>query len=366
MSHFSVLVAAYDEEDLRDKLMPYHEYGWGMDCDGEDKPYLQFKIEHEAANFEQDAVAILDGLDADSELRPKYEQYIEASNYAALFENWDGGEQHPETGDWGYWHNPNAKWDWYAIGGRMTGLLLLKPSIGYVTCPYCGYSQDLPEGVHRCGQCNGALDISNYIPAEDVKEETGNGKPGLMTKPNLNPRRCDYAPSGFVDWDAISTKQLSNRMNTYRAYHECLAEAHTIISNDNDYEAVIQKAQETFDNEGDRGEYCRAAFYSAKDYALARITDSLLHKRDAYLFNTFQEDADLFYKTEQEYRDMFAGDALTYAFIDTEGKWHQRGEMGWFGCDDKEKGTPDYDEAFWQFVRALSPEQRVYVVDCHI
>ena len=31
-----------------------------------------------------------------------------------------------ETGKYGYWENPNAKWDWYSIGGRWSGSLLLK------------------------------------------------------------------------------------------------------------------------------------------------------------------------------------------------------------------------------------------------
>ena len=35
-------------------------------------------------------------------------------------------EKDEETGKYGYWHNPNAKWDWYQIGGRWTGSLKLK------------------------------------------------------------------------------------------------------------------------------------------------------------------------------------------------------------------------------------------------
>lgn len=32
-----------------------------------------------------------------------------------------------ETGKRGYWENPNAKWDWYQVGGRAHGLLIAKP-----------------------------------------------------------------------------------------------------------------------------------------------------------------------------------------------------------------------------------------------
>ena len=32
----------------------------------------------------------------------------------------------PTTQRYGYWENPNAKWDWYQIGGRFSGLIKLK------------------------------------------------------------------------------------------------------------------------------------------------------------------------------------------------------------------------------------------------
>lgn len=43
-----------------------------------------------------------------------------------FMENWVGSHIDPETGKWGYWENPNAKWDWYTIGGRWMGSLLVK------------------------------------------------------------------------------------------------------------------------------------------------------------------------------------------------------------------------------------------------
>ena len=33
-----------------------------------------------------------------------------------------GEEKDSETGKYGYWSNPNAKWDWYTVGGRFEGL----------------------------------------------------------------------------------------------------------------------------------------------------------------------------------------------------------------------------------------------------
>lgn len=54
----------------------------------------------------------------------------------------------------------------------------------------------------------------------------------------------------------------------------------------------------------------------------------------------------------------------TFAFIETNGTWHGRGRMGWFGIvtDD----CPDYDDDFSVFWRNLPKDQIVYIVDCHI
>ena len=43
--------------------------------------------------------------------------------YLAFVEDEDA-DMDEETGKRGYWENPNAKWDWYQIGGRWNGLLV--------------------------------------------------------------------------------------------------------------------------------------------------------------------------------------------------------------------------------------------------
>lgn len=39
-----------------------------------------------------------------------------------------------EKQTYGYWYNPNAKWDWYSIGGRWSGCLLTKRGNGVNSC----------------------------------------------------------------------------------------------------------------------------------------------------------------------------------------------------------------------------------------
>ena len=79
MSHFSVAVFTETgtEEEVKRLLAPYQENNMG-DCP---KEYLTF-VEDEDFDIDE------------------------------------------ETGKHGYWENPNAKWDWYQLGGRWPGLLV--------------------------------------------------------------------------------------------------------------------------------------------------------------------------------------------------------------------------------------------------
>lgn len=82
------------------------------------------------------------------------------------------------------------------------------------------------------------------------------------------------------------------------------------------------------------------------------------------------QDHDLMWDVDLEHRGttkeehINADSGLTFAFLDLEGKWNERGNMGWFAIvTDK---NADYDNLFWQFVKTIPDNQRVYIVDAHI
>lgn len=66
------------------------------------------------------------------EMYPDFDQFMK--EYA-------GYELDPKMGRYGYWENPNAKWDWFSIGGRYTGRMggydPQKDSKNYETCFIC-------------------------------------------------------------------------------------------------------------------------------------------------------------------------------------------------------------------------------------
>lgn len=49
-----------------------------------------------------------------------------------------------------------------------------------------------------------------------------------------------------------------------------------------------------------------------------------------------------------------------------DGKWYERGEMGWFGAVSGEKSQDTWDKEWHNLVDLLDPEDEVTLVDCHI
>ena len=55
-----------------------------------------------------------------------------------------------------------------------------------------------------------------------------------------------------------------------------------------------------------------------------------------------------------------------FCYVDLDGDWHEKGEMGWFACVTNEKGQDCWDEEFKDFIKSLDCNCLVTVVDFHI
>lgn len=106
MSHFVVAVLSHSPEDVENLLAPF--------CESTDDPeYLEF-VTAEEPMAEIQAMYENEGGRPDETL----EQFV--SRYYGYTYN-------EELDECGYICNPNAKWDWWMIGGRWDGLLPLNP-----------------------------------------------------------------------------------------------------------------------------------------------------------------------------------------------------------------------------------------------
>lgn len=81
-----------------------------------------------------------------------------------------------------------------------------------------------------------------------------------------------------------------------------------------------------------------------------------------------------YFKVDDGGREAFvrgevAGVGLPFAYIDLNGNWNGKGEMGWFGISHDEEDDLAWSEHYMCYldrVTEMNPETRIVAVDCHI
>ena len=130
--HFSVIVAVPEWANLEDLLAPFDE-----NSDG--NPVLGDEV-------------------SDEEIDRFLEHYGETRKnfnkaYRKHGEDWNGNSWVKDSrGNWRYldYYNPDARWDWWVVGGRWTGMFELKKSAKYDELevdPLAGCSEELKQAI---------------------------------------------------------------------------------------------------------------------------------------------------------------------------------------------------------------------------
>ena len=158
MSHFTVGVIADKLSDVDNMLAPYQENNMG-DCPREYLEWVSVTSEYRE-DYSKDTrtmVKLEDGslvsvYDSRFEVTTKNEKngvtevtHIVPENLTKVevpiseiyptfeeFMEYIGYDFDEEMQDYGYWENPNAKWDWYEVGGRWNNILLVKDTVDVV------------------------------------------------------------------------------------------------------------------------------------------------------------------------------------------------------------------------------------------
>jgi len=277
MSHFATAVFLKDPADLEAVLAPFNEQP------GEGSPFLRFVdcTEEVGDKWADPTTTFGDWCKKDKPERVgKHvkDVYKDKDEFA---KGWFGYTQ--RNGRWGYWDNPNAKWDWWVIGGRWMGSLI--------------------------------------VPASMSKSDIIHGEPGTMMEPTperviVDGKACwrvDGCRVGCLDFGAISTL----------------------------------KATEA----GEHWDKAKAAV----DERIAKIKSGECHRN---VSKTSREQA----MADAEAKGLFCFAALTL-----DGKWMQRGNMGWWGMDDSTKeSTRAHYEAFRDYITSIPEDTWIIFVDCHI
>lgn len=293
MSHFTVAVITESLDKVDELLAPYQENNMG-NCP---KEYLEFyDIEEEYRKIYENESSVRIQLE-DGRIVSPYDKVFRKVTpsgsvigyevpdhlkrvqirHTEVYPSFDDfmveyGEytsRDEETGKYGYWENPNAKWDWYSIGGRWSGSLLLKS-----------------------GERSDAARIKDIFFIEQTEHK------GMTVEIEGYQVPAALAP---------------------------------------DIQIMAAEATEAWE------EMMAGRSLYRPEFILERYGDKQSYIREVLSFST-------------------------YAVITPDGKWHAKGDMGWFGMgsETSEEARNFNTSYFDTFIKTADPDHYLVVVDCHI
>jgi hypothetical protein len=300
MSHFTVLVIGDNPEE---QLAPYHEF----ECTGLDDEHI---IE----------------IDITEDTKEDYKKHADdLQSFVEFVEDWHGYKLSDEDRKYGYIEkddlgefkvirrtNPNAKWDWYQVGGRWTGFFKLKEG-----------GEGLPGETAWC--------------AEPAKE----GEVDIVFK-------------GDVDFEAMRKEAADDANKKYSMFENA-----TKRDKPDRLEVPPTWKEIRENHDGD----IEAAREEWNSYPWVKA----LHEADLY---PWMEDVLDYYCVGKGGREIFVKRAIDqvgvpYAFV-KDYKWYEKGEMGWWGMASNEMEQYEWNEQFQKMLDELPDDTVLTLVDCHI
>lgn len=304
MSHFTVVVCVKHPDDLEQALAPFDE-------NREVEPYRQYEEGAPSGYWAVRALREHEGLNPD-DATLTWEQVAEASNRRYPDESPllldDAGRAYAMSTQ-----NPQAKWDWWAIGGRWPGRFPYRPESGHL--------------VIKPGSRRGA-------PGEPVP-----------------PLHCDGGPKSALDLAALREEKASEARETYTRWHAAVAGTPAALP----WSAFTDNISS---GHGYTVEQAREEYHSQPRVKALEETDFRWHDDAIAEFQV----------PEALYVERGRAQAVPgWATLTADGRWMEQGRMGWFAMNDATEGSRiGYWEAANAYIGELPGDVWLIAVDCHI
>ena len=215
--------------------------------------------------------------------------------------------------------NPNKQWDWWRIGGRWGGFFKLKAG-----------------AVGVLGKRSGSFD--------EPKDQRG-------------PEYADQARKGDIDFEGMRNDAAAKAAESWEKIRGIVGDMEGFVTWEKMREEVhpgnVEAARTAYDAQPQKTALAAAA-KAESEANPGKGSDLFWVELDPYVLSLEQ------YK--QRARDA-AG--RTFAVL-KDGKWHERGSMGWWGCVGDDKGEEQWNAEFVKLIDGLSDDTVLTVVDCHI
>lgn len=228
--------------------------------------------------------------------------------------------------------NPQKKWDWWEIGGRYTGFFKLR------------------EVSRRI-----------VLSSAEIHQEPKLGTPGIQRLyPDYKPpekNRADQCFKRDIDIEGMRNEAGERAGKEYDLFARVTAGCPRHLS----WKEIQKKHQlPGTDSSGDQNVDWDAA---RKEYGDQPAVKALRESKesDAHWF-----DADDFLCTHEEYIEDARKKALITFAVVKDGKWYEKGQMGWWAIVSNKKDDSVWLNEFNTLLDGLPDDTILTVVDCHI
>jgi len=316
MSHFVVLVVGPNVEK---QLAPYEEN-------------LQIKCEPKEVSSEN-IDDVINQLKEKNILEPSVDQVINQLKeyYGCEYYLSDIGKILQTT-----IHNPEGFWDWYQIGGRWAGFFPLKPTgRGKV----CVHSRFAPEG--------------RWVPAS-LREVSGTDTlidPGTDFYSEVPAAHADQCYLKHVWFEKEILRMREEAIKTFKEWKKCF-----------EIEKSPPLPWSFFISEVDKNilflDQARNIYNNQIAIKMWRNTEEGRWSLTCPVDNIGFDEITYTNKTENS-------SLIPYAYV-LEGKWHAKGEMGWFGMSNDVVTQENWNKEVQNLYKTLPGETLLTIVDCHI
>ncbi len=329
MSHFTVLVIGNDPEA---QLAPFQENNMG-DCP---KEHLEFNDVEEEYRKKYDTDLTDAFVDPDGSAHCRYDSQFRNPSYNFLKDKpnteylcpagWTAKEvsvkeiyptfeeymdkycdykKDDVLGRYGYWENPNAKWDWYQLGGRWSGFFTTKS----------GEKTD--------------SDVVENIDFEAMLKE-----------------KADYAAELYdLVWKYIKDTPPVTPWDEIRETEK-----------DKGGDDAIERARKIYREQP-------RVVAADKMAEILRKKDNLTEVENHATWLDKLEDFNL---PREQYIQNFADTAVRTFAVVKNGRWYERGKMGWFACVSDEKDNETWASIHANLLKNLPNGTLISLYDCHI
>lgn len=309
MSHFTVLVTGPDVEE---QLQPYHEF----ECTEEDDQYVQ-------------------DVDITEEMQKDFEEHGEGRTFLEFMKYWTGRTlltspplpSHKfgyilqnEDGSYKVIRrtNPNAKWDWYQIGGRWSGFFKLKP-----------------EG-------SGALGDRSLLMREDPPVKSG---------------CADVAFKGDIDFEGMEEESRLKAIERYDFFEN-------FVSKLPEGERTFMPWKECWNHLKTENVDEVRKFYNSQP-VIQLVQRLPIDSKDA-LSEHLRWNTDDYAVSREEFIATAVAESWSVFAVLHEGQWISRGDMGWWACVSNEVDEKEYRRRVRELILSLPDDTLLTLVDCHI